>query len=249
VRVAALYDVHGNLPALEAVLAEVEREQLDAIVLGGDFVFGPLPRATLDAMLSLGDRARFVLGNADRWFLDVYDGRVEPEPEDAWLLEQLDASRREFFAALPRRLVMDVDGLGSVLFCHGSPRSEDEIITAITTAERLRPMLEDVEQRLVICGHTHVQFDRTIEGTRIVNAGSVGMPYEDAPGARWAMLGPDVVLRRTPYDLDAGAERLRASRWGRVDEFVEKYLFDPPSAAQASEHFERMATTSAPTAH
>jgi putative phosphoesterase len=249
VRVAALYDVHGNLPALEAVLEEVEREQPDAIVVGGDFVFGPLPRETLDAMLSLGDRARFVLGNADRWFLDVYDGGVEPELEDAWLLEQLDASRREFFAALPRRLVMDVEGLGSVLFCHGSPRSEDEIITAITTAERLRPMLEDVEQRLVICGHTHVQFDRTIEGTRIVNAGSVGMPYEDAPGARWAMLGPDVVLRRTPYDLDAAAERLRASRWGRVDEFVEKYLFDPPSAAQASEHFERMATTSAPTAH
>jgi putative phosphoesterase len=249
VRVAALHDIHGNLPALEAALADVERERPDAIVFGGDFVSGPLPRETLDAMLSLGDRARFVLGNADRWFLDVYDGRIEPEPEDAWLLEQLDASRREFFAALPRRLVMDVEGLGSVLFCHGSPRSEDEIITAITTAERLRPMLEDVEQRLVICGHTHVQFDRTIEGTRIVNAGSVGMPYEDTPGARWAMLGPDVVLRRTPYDLDAAAERLRASRWGRVDEFVEKYLFDPPSAAQASEHFERMATTSAPTAH
>src|SRR5918999_3858120 len=124
-RVAALYDVHANLPALEAVLAEVERERPDAIAFGGDLVFGPLPRETLEAMLSLGDGARFVLCNADRWFLDVYDARIEPEPEDAWLVEELDASRRDFFAALPKRLAMDVDGLGSILFCHGSPRSED----------------------------------------------------------------------------------------------------------------------------
>jgi putative phosphoesterase len=240
-RVAVLNDVHGHLPALEAVLAEVEREQPDTIVFGGDLVSGPLPRETLEAMLSLGDRALFVLGNADRWFVDVYDGRVELEPEDDWLLDQLDESRRDFFASLPRRVEVDVDGLGSVLFCHGSPRSEDEIITAITPEERLQPMLEDVEQSVVVCGHTHVQFDRVVAGTRVVNAGSVGMPYEDAPGARWAMLGPDVDLRRTPFDRDSAADRLRASRWGRVDEFVEKYVFAPPSAARATEHFERMA--------
>jgi putative phosphoesterase len=242
VRVAVLNDVHANLPALEAVLAEVERERPDAIVFGGDLVFGPLPRETLEAMLSLGDRARFVLGNADRWFVDVYDARIEPEPEDAWLVEELDASRRDFFAALPKRLAMDVDGLGSILFCHGSPRSEDEIITAITTEERLRPMLDDVEQSVVVCGHTHVQFDRVVAGTRVVNAGSVGMPYEDTPGARWVILGPDVELRRTPYDREATADRLRASRWGRLDEFVEKYLLAPPSAAEATEHFERVAS-------
>jgi putative phosphoesterase len=242
VRVAVLNDVHGNLPALEAVLEEVERERPDAIVFGGDLAFGPLPRETLEAMVSLGDRARFVLGNADRWFLDVYDGRIEPGPEDAWLVEELDASRRDFFAALPKRLVMDVDGLGSILFCHGSPRSEDEIITAITAEERLQPMLEDVEHSLVVCGHTHVQFDRVVSGTRVVNAGSVGMPYEDTPGARWAILGPDVELRRTPYDREAAADRLRASRWGRLDEFIEKYLLAPPSAAEATEHFERVAS-------
>jgi putative phosphoesterase len=244
-RVAALNDVHGNLPALEAVLEEVEREQPDAIVFGGDMVSGPLPRETLDTLLALGDRGVFVLGNADRWFLDVYDGRVEPEPEDAWLLEELDAGRREFFAALPRQVVLDVEGLGPVLFCHGTPRDEDEIVTAITPKERLSSILEGVTERVIVGGHTHVQFDRSVADRRIVNAGSVGMPYEDTPGARWAMLGPDVDLRRTSYDRDAAAKRLRASAWGRVDEFVEKYLFEPPSAAQATEHFESMATASA----
>jgi putative phosphoesterase len=244
-RVAALYDIHGNLPALEAVLEEVERERPDTIVFGGDMVSGPLPRQTLEAILALGDRAVFVLGNADRWFLDVYEGQQEVEPDDVWLIEELDASRREFFAALPRRVVLDVEGIGAVLFCHGSPRSEDEIITRITPGERIGPMLEDVEQRVVVCGHTHVQFDRIVAGARVVNAGSVGMPYEDVPGARWAMLGPDVGLRRTVYDRERAAERLRASRWGRTEEFIQKYLFAPPSAAQASEHFESTAAAAA----
>jgi putative phosphoesterase len=240
-RVAALYDVHGHLPALEAVLEVVEREQPDVIVFGGDLVSGPLPRKTLEAMLSLGDRVRFLLGNADRWFLDAYDGRVEPEPEDAWLLEELDATRREFFASLSKRLTVNIDGLGPVLFCHGSPRSEDEIITAITSAERLSGMMEEVEEQVVVCGHTHVQFDRVVADKRVVNAGSVGMPYEDEPGARWAILGPDVELRRTEYDRDRAAERLRASGWGRLSEFVDRYVFAPPSAAEATEYFEQVA--------
>jgi predicted phosphodiesterase len=247
VRVAVLNDVHGNLPALEAVLGDVEREEPDAIVFGGDVFSGPLPRETLEAVLGL-DRALFVLGNADRWFLDVYDGRAEPDADDVWLIEQLDARHREFFAGLRRTLVLEIDELGAGLFCHGTPRSEDEIITAITPAERLRPMLDEVEQRLVVCGHTHVQFDRTVEDARIVNAGSVGMPYEDTPGARWAMLGPDVVLRCTRYDVKAAAERLRASGWGRIDEFVERYLLDPPSASEATEYFERLATAAAASA-
>jgi predicted phosphodiesterase len=243
VRVAALNDVHGNLPALEAVLAEVELEAPNAIVFGGDMVSGPLPRETLDVLLALGDRAVFVLGNADRWFLDVYDGRVVPEPEDAWLIEELDAGRREFFAALPRQVVLEVEGLGPVLFCHGTPRDEDEIVTAITPKERLSPILEGVAERVIVGGHTHVQFDRAVAGRRFVNAGSVGMPYEDTPGARWAVLGPDVELRSTSYDRDAAAKRLRVSAWGRANEFVEKYLFDPPSAARATEHFESIAAS------
>lgn len=245
-RVAALYDVHGNLPALEAVLREVEREAPEAILFGGDVFFGPLPRETFDAIAALGDRVMFVLGNTDRWFLDVYEGRVEPEPDDVWLIEQLDSRYRDFLAGLQRTVALDVDKLGRVLFCHGSPRDEDEIITAITPAERLRPMLEGVRERVVVCGHTHVQFDRVVEGVRIVNAGSVGMPYEDEPGARWLLLGPGVELRRTPYDLDRAIERVRRSEHPRTPEFIERYMRTPPSAAEATEHFEKMAAASTP---
>jgi putative phosphoesterase len=241
VRVAALCDIHANLPALEAVLADVEQEDVDVIVCGGDMISGPLPRETFDVLLGLGERTRFVLGNADRWFLDVYDGLTEPEPADAWLIDQIDESERGFFAALPRHVVVDVDGLGDVLFCHGSPRSEDEIITAITSKSRLEPMLEGIHERVVVCGHTHVQFDRTVAGKRVVNAGSVGMPYEDAPGARWGLLDEEIELRRTEYNRETAAERLRESGWGRRDEFIEKYLLAPPSAKVATEHFERMA--------
>jgi putative phosphoesterase len=244
VRIAALHDVHGNLPALEAVLQEVERERPDAIVFGGDVFSGPLPRETFQAVAALGDRAMFLLGNADRWFLDVYEGRAEPDADDVWLIEQLDSRHRDFFAGLPRTVVLDVEGLGAVLFCHGSPRNEDEIVTAITPPERLRPMLEGVEEHVVVCGHTHVQFDRVVDGVRLVNAGSVGMPYEDEPGARWALLGPRVELRRTPYDLERAIERVRRSEHPRTPHFIERFMRAPPSAAEATEYFEQMAESS-----
>lgn len=241
-RVAALYDVHGNLPALEAVLADVERERPDVLVFGGDVFSGPFPREVFQLVVSLGERARLLLGNADRWFLDVYDEKDSPDPEDEWLIEQLPADHRGLFASLPRTLVLDVDGLGRVLFCHGSPRSEDEIITVLTTAERLLPMLVEVSERTVVCGHTHVQFDRKVDRFRVVNAGSVGMPYEDEPGARWALLGPQIELRRTRYDLEEAAARVAASsRWGRREEFIRRYVLNRPSGAETSEYFERLA--------
>ncbi len=107
-------------------------------------------------------------------------------------------------------VVFDVDGLGLTLFCHGSPRSDTEIITTATTDERLRGILGGVEQRTVVGGHTHRQFDRRVDGWRVVNAGSVGMPYEGRPGAYcWALLGPGVELRRTAYDVDRAVVALR----------------------------------------
>jgi predicted phosphodiesterase len=229
-------------PRSRPVLADVERKRPDVLVFGGDVFSGPFPREVFECMISLGARVRPLLGNADRWLLDVYDGKAAPDQEDEWLIQQLPVDHREFFASLPRTLVLDVDGLGRVLFCHGSPRSEDEIVTVLTTAERLLPMLADVAERLVVCGHTHVQFDRKVDGFRVVNAGSVGMPYEDEPGARWALLGPQIELRRTPYDLDQAAARVAgSSRWGRREEFIRRYVLNRPSAAEASEYFEQLA--------
>ena len=177
-RVAALYDIHANLPALDAVLADAE--EADLVVVGGDFSHGPLPAETVDRLRGLGDRVRFIRGNADR----------EVARPDAWQREPLGEERLAFLAGLPETVTIEIDGLGSVLFCHGSPRSDEEILTAVTPEDRLARILADVAEPVVVCGHTHHQFDRTAHGIRVVNAGSVGMPYEGRPGAFWAMLGP-----------------------------------------------------------
>jgi putative phosphoesterase len=228
-RVAALYDIHANLPALEAALAEVG--DADVIVVGGDFSRGPMPVETVDRLRGLGERARFIRGNADR----------PVAGEGAWEMERLGAERLDFLAGLPETVTIQVDRLGSVLFCHGSPRSDEDIITAVTPEERLGRILAGVAEPVVVCGHTHHQFDRTAHGIRVVNAGSVGMPYEGRPGAFWAMLGPAVELRSTAYDLDAASAAIRATGFPGADELVET-LREPPGAGEVARHFESLAS-------
>ena len=228
-RVAALYDVHGNLPALEAVLSDLESVTPDLIVVGGDVVLGPFPRETLETLLALDERARFVRGNTDRVLGDFVAEALTPE-------------QRDFLAGLPLTVSLEVDGLGSVLFCHASPRSDEEIVTRLSPEARLAPMLEGVAEEVVVGGHTHVQFDRRAAGKRLVNAGSVGMPYEDEPGAYWALLGPDVELRRTAYDLDAAAERIAASGYPDAEAWASEYVYAVNQPDDASRYFEEVAT-------
>ncbi len=242
-RVAALYDIHGNLPALEAVLAEPDVQSADVVLVGGDAVVGPLPRETLDALLALGGRARFIRGNTDR---------VLAEPSDdgpwavrnVWVRGELGEERIELLWRWPQTERIEIEALGSTLFCHGSPRSDAEILTRGTPPERLRPILAGVRERVVVCGHTHVQFDRRYERIRLVNAGSVGMPYEGEPGAYWALLGPAVELRRTAYEVEAAAARVRASGFPGADEFADEYVLHSYPADEATETFERMASES-----
>jgi putative phosphoesterase len=239
-RVAALYDVHGNLPALEAVLAEVAGERPELVVVGGDLVVGPMPRPSLEALLELGDRVLFIRGNTDRAVLEpIEDGWRE---RYLWVRDQLTEDQVAAIAEWPEAAVVEIEGLGPTLFCHGSPRSDEEILTRVTPPERLRPILADVEEAVVVCGHTHVQFDRTWEGTRLVNAGSVGMPYEGRPGAHWALLGPNVELRRTPYDFEEAAEQVRGSGMPEAEQFAADYVLSAHTAEEATELFERMAT-------
>jgi putative phosphoesterase len=245
-QVAALYDIHGNLPALEAALAAVESTGADGIVVGGDVVLGPMPRQTLDRLLALGDRARFIRGNCDRMVVEAFDGqpltRWPPSIREpiAWTAGQLERRHRDFLASLPETLVLHVPGLGEVLFCHASPRSDEELFTALTPAERLRPMLEGLTQPVVVCGHTHMQFDRAVDGVRLVNAGSVGMPYEGTPGAYWALLGPDVELRRTEYDIEAAVAAIRATGAPHVEKQLVRFLLEPPDPTEATEYFESL---------
>jgi putative phosphoesterase len=229
-RAAALSDIHGNLPALEAVLAEVEAEPPDAVVFCGDVAMGPLPRETIERVRAIPN-ARFVRGNADREIFAPDPAAPVPPEWREWVDSQVDAAQRDFLASFEDTVELDVDGLGRVLFCHGTPSSDIDMMTALTPEERLRGFLTGVEADVVVCGHTHMQFDRVVDGIRVVNCGSVGMPY-GGTGAFWALLGPDLGLRRTAYDLGAAAERLRSSGFSRIEEFIAENVLTTPSAEE-----------------
>jgi putative phosphoesterase len=236
-RVAAISDIHGNLPALEAVLAEVAQERPDLLVFGGDVASGPMPSETIERLLTLRN-ARFVRGNADRGLIDSFDGRPAgemPGPFGDWCASQITALQRDFLASFEDNVAVDdVDGLGRVLFCHASARNDTDIFTVETPEERVRKLFAGVGANVVVCGHTHMQFDRTVDGLRVVNAGSVGMPY-GMPGAFWAMLGPDVELRLTDYDREAAARRIRAKSWDNAEKFAAENVVTVPSVEQAME--------------
>ena len=244
-RVAALYDIHGNLPALEAVLAEVEALAPDVILVGGDFVMGPMPNETLKRLQALGDRAEFIHGNTEREILKAHEGiladGVPWASRARWVAEQLSQTELSFLSRLPATLMFDIPAVGATLFCHGSPRSDEEIITRATPEARLRDILEGVRARVVVCGHTHMQFDRCVDGIRVVNAGSVGMPYEDRHGAFWALLGPTVELRSTLYDADEAMKRIVATRFPDVENFARERMVNPPRPDEAVALFEKMA--------
>lgn len=241
-RVAALYDIHGNLPALEAVLAEPDVAAADVVVIGGDALEGPMPVETLALLESLGERVRWLRGNTEREVLERRD--ADPgeggvwDRRATWVAAQLTPDQLARIAAWPATVAVEVDGLGPTRFCHATPRDDHEIFTAITPAEAVEPMLAAAEPT-VVCGHTHVQFDRAIGDRRVVNAGSVGFPYEDLPGARWCLLGPGVELRRTAYDMEAAAARIGESDMPGSAEFARETL-EPATAEEATTHFEEM---------
>ncbi len=203
-RVAAIYDIHGNLSALEAVLQEIRQADVDRIVVGGDVLPGSQPRETIACLRALNIPVQFIMGNGDREVLAVRRGLETGAVPEAyrgvmrWNADQLDAEDERWIDSWPATCRVQIPGIGDVLFCHATPRNDTEIFDLATPEDRVLPMFEDVDAPLVVCGHTHVQFDRTIGTTRVVNAGSVGMTFE-APGAYWLLLGPDVRLRRTAF--------------------------------------------------
>ena len=248
-RVAAIYDIHGNLPALEAVLAGLESVSPDLIVVGGDVVAGPMPAEVMDRLVALGETICFIRGNADREVVAAYDAGPYADPIDmadpaertaAFAASKIDREHRDLLASFADRLIVEIEGLGQVLFCHGSPRSDEEIVTAATTEGRLREILAGVDQDLVVCGHTHAQFDRRVGGKRVVNAGSVGMPYQGKPvGGFWLLFGADgVSLRRSDYDLDRTVRQIRATGYPDAEDMAE-ILLEPPDPERVADFFEQ----------
>ncbi|HEX2345376.1 MAG TPA: YfcE family phosphodiesterase [Gaiellaceae bacterium] len=236
-RVAALSDIHGNLAALEAVLADVEREGVDAIVVAGDSVSGPWPAEVFDRLEAVG--ARIVRGNADR--LDEVKG-FDPD-QGAWNEERLGADRLATVAGWPLTLGLEVDGLGTVLVCHSTPVSDEPIYTQLTPDEEVIATLGPVEADVLVCGHTHMQYERKLSnGLRLVNPGSVGMPYEGRRGAFWGLLGPDVEFRHTEYDVEKAIDAIRALGAPVQEERLE-LLVDPLAPEFAAAEFEKLRAT------
>jgi predicted phosphodiesterase len=246
-RVAALYDIHGNLPALEAVLRDIRNVSVDAIVVGGDIVPGPMPRDVLECLLTLDVPVQFIVGNGEVAVLQAMAG-IEPlkvpaqyRPQIRWCAEEL-ADHQQVLAAWPKTARLEISGVGPSLFCHATPRNEDEIFTRLTSEDPLLPVFRGLDVPVVVCGHTHMQFDRMIGKTRVVNAGSVGMPFGKA-GADWLLLGPEIELRNTRYDSDGAAERIRATAYPQADEFARNSVLHPPSEAEMLEVFSRAELT------
>ena len=241
-RVAVLADVHGNLPALEAVLDEVESLSVDRIVLNGDIAGGPLPGETLARLAELGERAVWVHGNGERAMVAGFDETADPtgssllNEDDLELGRQLTRVERDLIADLPLTVTLEIDGLGSVLFCHATPRRDDEMLLVDSPPHRYAAVLDGVTADAVVLGHTHMPFDRLFDRRRIVNPGSVGMPYGH-DGAAWALLGPGVELRRTPYDTKAAARRLARSPWHRATAWADEYVLRRYSDVEALEAF------------
>ncbi|MDH2445022.1 metallophosphoesterase family protein [Amnibacterium sp. CER49] len=227
-RVAVLADVHGVLPALDAVLAEPDVQGADRIVVCGDSASGPQPREVLDRLAGLGDRAVLVRGNADRELVDLVDGRPVdvPDPIVPWAAGVLEPRHVALLRSLPHPVVLEVAGFGPVLLCHGSPRADDEVLLVDTRPARWAEAFADVPEavRTVVGGHTHMPFVRLVDGRLVVVPGSVGMPYGRA-GAHWALLEDGrVTLRRTEYDVAAAIDGVVASGYPDARAWAETYL-------------------------
>jgi predicted phosphodiesterase len=239
-RLAVLSDVHGNAVALEAVLAELAPDPPELIVLGGDLTWGPLPHETAQLLQELPAPALLVRGNAERALFALLEDPARAEkPRERWLPGAHTDEDVAFLRRAVEGVTVDVAGLGPARFCHGSPRSDEELITSATPEARLAEAVAGRPERVLVSAHTHLQFDRRAAGIRSVNPGSVGMPYALQPGAYWAVLGPDVELRRTAYDVERAVSAYRRTD-DPLAEQMAGILLSPPTPDEVIAHAERL---------
>lgn len=244
-RLAAIYDIHANLPALEAVLEEIREAEVEQILVGGDVLPGPLPRESIACLLDLRMPGQFIRGNGDREVLASMHGIENGSlPEQAreqirWVAQQLGPEHEKLLASWPDTMRVSLRGGVEVLFCHATPRNDTEIFTRLTPEDRLAAIFDGLRVEIVVCGHTHMQFARTIGNTRVLNAGSVGMPFGE-PGAYWLQLDPGVEFRRTQYDFAGAAGRIAQTNFPGALQFATHSILRPPTEGEMLELFTRI---------
>ena len=206
---------------------------------------GPMPRETINCLLGLDIPVQFIQGDGDRVVRARMAGTESIEVPAQfrevvrWNAQQLSPENEKLLASWPKTFRVEILGLGEVLFCHAKPRNDTEILTRLTSEESLLPVFEGLEVSVIVCGHTHMQFDRKIGRIRVVNAGSVGMPFGE-PGAYWLLLGPDIQLRHTPYDLTKAAQRIRETKYPEAQDFAAHNVLQPPSEEKMLEAFAKI---------
>ena len=229
--VAVLSDVHGNLPAFEACLVDVAREDVDAVLFLGDLTWGPQPREVLARAREIRVPTWFVRGNAERAVLQFAAGTRETErPTDDWMVAAHGPGGVAELESFPLALRITVGAVGGIRLCHGSPRSDMELFTPETPASRVALATVGVDELTVGHGHTHLQYQRSVEERTLFGPGSVGLPYgtDGRPGARWALVGDAIQLRVSPYDIEESIEIARSVDYPGLPNY-EKYLRTPLS--------------------
>lgn len=240
-RVAALYDIHGNLPALESVVEELLHFPVDRIVVGGDVLSGPMQVDCLERLRVLSVPVHYLMGNSDREVIAACHGnenqKLPPFAQEMlrWSARQLAREHEQWIASWPKTVTLQISPLGTVLFCHATPRDDNEIFVATTDEARLLPIFDAAKAEVVVCGHTHMQFDRRVGKTRVVNAGSVGMPF-GPPGADWLLVGPRIELRHTNYHRDDARRRIAVTGFPIAPEFD---MLNPPAAEKMLELYSK----------
>lgn len=243
-KIAALYDIHGNLPALEAVLQDLERKSVDLLVIGGDVLPGPYTSECLDLLLKAPYKMKFILGNCEEEYVRQMDATyLSPLPDAVfeqfeWVRNTLNPFQELVLSEWPATLAIDAGTAGKVLFCHGTPRNANEIFTPESDPEFLEAVFSEVAADIIVCGHTHFQFDIQVSGKRVLNAGSVGMAA-GSPGAYWLWVDGKPELMHTPYDYDAAAQMVMETKFPDASGFVENAILQPPSIESLQKRFTR----------
>ncbi|CAG9297858.1 metallophosphoesterase family protein [Celerinatantimonas diazotrophica] len=238
--IAALYDIHANLTALKAVLEEIKKYPVKLIVIGGDVIAGPQPLETLELLKHLTTPTHFIRGNAESELLRYCNGEhanglsAKADEVTKWVAKQLKPDHLQFISRWLPYVELNDATWGDILFCHASKRSDIEIVTRLTSAEKLNTIFQDVHIPTIVCGHTHMQFDKTVAAKRIINAGSVGMPFAK-PGAQWLLLSEQVNLMHTDYNIHQAAAHIQQTTYPQREAFIKENILTTPSEEQALE--------------